>query len=397
MNNVALIEDFFQKHILKLFLLIAATTILLAIENYNDYHAYKIGDWLINYQAGFIRRGFFGEFIFILHEASSIDLGVILIFFQIITYLLIFFLIFRLIEFNKDYFSYSLVLISPFFLLFHIADYQGGFRKEILYFLLLSYLVYLSHLNKESFTKMFYFSILIFPILILTHEMLALYLPYLLIAYFMMNKINYINSFRIGVMLIPSAIAFLYAVSYEPNPVQINEMISKINAIYPVEPSGILWLDKNLYQALEYTNKMIRDDYYIFYFFLLLIVTFSLIPLKNKIKLIFKENINIFLFIVMISGTIILSLVAIDWGRFIYIHLFSLILLTLINKDDISHKKCDSFSNYVNNISLVKCKIIYFSYAFLWYFPHMHPLKGVTRPLRSLEGILAPYLKLFFT
>ena len=137
MNNVVLIEDFFRRHVLKLFLLVAATTILLAIENYNEYHAYKIGDWLINYQAGFIRRGFFGEFLFILHDISRINLGVLLIFFQIIIYLLIFFLIYKLIRMDNNYFNYSFVLISPFFLFFHIADYQAGFRKEILYFLLL--------------------------------------------------------------------------------------------------------------------------------------------------------------------------------------------------------------------------------------------------------------------
>jgi hypothetical protein len=395
MNNVALIEDFFRRHTLKLFLLIGITTILLAIDNYHDYHAYKIGDWLINYQVGFIRRGFFGEFVFILHEISGFDLGIILIFFQVVTYLLVFTLIYKLIKINDAYFNYSLVLISPFFLFFHIADYQAGFRKEILYFLLLSYLIYLSHFNKEFFTKMFYLSVLLFPLLILTHEMLALYLPYLLIAYFMMNKINYINSLKIALVLVPSAIAFLFAVSYEPNSVQINEMVSIISAIYPVEPSGILWLDKNLYQAFEYTSQTIRNDYYIFYLFLLLLMTFSLIPLKNKIKIIFHENINIFLFIIMMIGTVVLSLVAIDWGRFIYIHVFSLILLTLINKKNVKSNEDKFFTSYLNSISLFKSKIIYFSYACLWYFPHIHPLKGVTRPFRIFEGIIAPYLKIF--
>ena len=113
-------------------------------------------------------------------------------------------------------------------------------------------------------------------------------------------------------------------------------------------------------------------------------------------KLIFHENINIFLFTIMILGTIILSLVAIDWGRFIYIHVFSLILITLLKKENVETNKYNFFADYMNAISLLKCKIIYFSYAFLWYFPHIHPLKGITRPFRNVEGILAPYLKIFF-
>ena len=94
-------------------------------------------------------------------------------------------------------------------------------------------------------------------------------------------------------------------------------------------------------------------------------------------------------------GTVVLSLVAIDWGRFIYIHVFSLILLTLINKKNVKSNEDKFFTSYLNSISLFKSKIIYFSYACLWYFPHIHPLKGVTRPFRIFEGIIAPYLKIF--
>lgn len=395
MSNTVTIANYFNKHLVKIFLLVAFTTIALAVENYRDYHAYKIGDWLINYQAGFIRRGFFGEFVFTLYEISNIDIGLILIFFQIIVYMLIFILLYKLLRLNKNYFDYSLILISPFFLFFHITDYQAGFRKEILYFLLLAYLIYLSHVNKRDFEKLFYLSILIYPLLILTHEMLALFMPYLLIAYFTINKINYNNFIKITVMLLPSVIAFFYAVTYEPDSIQINKMISVINTVYPIEPSGILWLEKDLYQAYEYTSDTIRRDFYIFYIILLAIMSVALIPLKNKLKIIFQENINIFLLVTMVAGTIVLSLVAIDWGRFIYIHVMSLVLLTLINRENIKNSECGFYKRYLNNISLFKCNLIYFSYAFLWYFPHIHPLKGITRPFRLIEGIIAPYLKLF--
>jgi hypothetical protein len=225
--------------------------------------------------------------------------------------------------------------------------------------------------------------------------MLALFMPYLLIAYFTINKINYSNFIKISVMLLPSVIAFFYAVTYEPNSIQINKMISVINTVYPIEPSGILWLEKDLYQAYEYTSGIIRRDFYIFYIILLAIISVAFIPLKNKLKIIFQENINVFLLITMVVGTIVLSLVAIDWGRFIYIHVMSLVLLTLINKENIKNSDCISYKGYLDKISLFKCKLIYFSYAFLWYFPHMHPLKGMTRPFRLIEGLLAPYLKLF--
>ena len=247
--------------------MLSITTVLLAVDNYRDYHAYKIGDWLINYQAGFIRRGFFGELVYLIHSFVNIDLGLILIILQISIYITIFYLIYKLLILNNDYLSYSLIIISPFFLFFHVTDYQGGFRKEILYFLVLSYLVYQSHKDRDKFKIIFYFILAVYPFLILTHEMLALFLPYLLIVYFLVDKFNYIKLFKISLITVPSIIAFIYSVTYVPDKVQINNMIDIINISYTVQPSGILWLEKDIFDAIDYTNKTIFEDYYIFYIF----------------------------------------------------------------------------------------------------------------------------------
>ena len=42
-------------------------------------------------------------------------------------------------------------------------------------------------------------------------------------------------------------------------------MIDIINIV--IEPSGILWLEKDIFDAIDYTNKTIFEDYYIFYIF----------------------------------------------------------------------------------------------------------------------------------
>ena len=98
----------------------------------------------------------------------------------------------------------------------------------------------------------------------------------------------------------------------------------------------------------------------------------------------------------MLIGTVALSMVAIDWGRFIYIHIFSIVLITLIKSKDINREKNSTYIDFINRISSWQCKVIYFSYALLWYFPHVHPLKGVTRPFRLIEGAFSPYLKIIF-
>ena len=51
-------------------------------------NAYIAGDWLINYQGGFIRRGFFGEIIFFVTSNFNIPILILVFFFSSFFFLL---------------------------------------------------------------------------------------------------------------------------------------------------------------------------------------------------------------------------------------------------------------------------------------------------------------------
>ena len=55
---------------------------------------YITADWLINYQGGFVRRGFIGEILFQLNNFLKIDILHLVFFLNLITILIFFFLIY---------------------------------------------------------------------------------------------------------------------------------------------------------------------------------------------------------------------------------------------------------------------------------------------------------------
>ena len=47
----------------------------------SENNVYQFGDWLMNYQGGFVRRGFFGEIFFRIYEITNISPPLIILIF----------------------------------------------------------------------------------------------------------------------------------------------------------------------------------------------------------------------------------------------------------------------------------------------------------------------------
>ena len=142
-------------------------------------NAYIAGDWLINYQGGFVRRGFFGEIIFLIANYFKISI-------LLITYLAssFFFFAFIIIYYQciKKYLTSKFLLIYLFLpstLLFTFFDPLAIGRKESLVLLFIS--LYTFFLTHNLISKFYIQLILSFLILIttLTHEIMFFFVPYL--------------------------------------------------------------------------------------------------------------------------------------------------------------------------------------------------------------------------
>ena len=139
-------------------------------------NGYILGDWLVNYNGGFVRRGLLGHFLFNFSKLFNVSIIHLIYFFSSFVYISSIILLYKII---KDKLSNNVVLLFIFLpstLLFNFFDPLTVGRKEILVFLL--FLIYFITLEKNNFIiKIIIFFLSI--IFLFTHEILFFHLPYI--------------------------------------------------------------------------------------------------------------------------------------------------------------------------------------------------------------------------
>ena len=76
-------------------------------------NGYILGDWLINYEGGFSRRGFLGELILYLKSFINLDIINLTFVIVIIFYLIFIYLLVKLISRSNINFLIALFIFSP--------------------------------------------------------------------------------------------------------------------------------------------------------------------------------------------------------------------------------------------------------------------------------------------
>jgi len=95
-------------------ILVFLDTVRLALVGLRENHAWKVGDWLINYQGGFVRRGLIGEFILSISSWSGFEPALFVVILQSLCYLIFFFFALLLLRQQKSLQLYVLLIFSPF-------------------------------------------------------------------------------------------------------------------------------------------------------------------------------------------------------------------------------------------------------------------------------------------
>ena len=95
-----------------------------------------IAEWLINYQGGFVRRGFLGEFVYQISLFFKLNLRFVFLILQIFLYLTYYYLIYRLLTNISYNYLIFVTIFSPLFILFPIAELEALGRKEVILFII---------------------------------------------------------------------------------------------------------------------------------------------------------------------------------------------------------------------------------------------------------------------
>ena len=90
-----------KKHLYYLIILLLITffvTSLNIIQFFFERASFQYSDWLINYQAGFVRRGLIGEIFFQISNLSKLRLDFLILFFVLSLYVIFYLNFFKIIK-----------------------------------------------------------------------------------------------------------------------------------------------------------------------------------------------------------------------------------------------------------------------------------------------------------
>lgn len=385
------IEGLLQKYLKNYFIVIFITTITGAFYGYLINHQWKMADWLINYQGGMVRRGLLGEVVYRLSSITSINPGIYILVLQILFYGFFLFFSYLLLKKQKNLLPYALLIVSPFIFSFQINDLVGGFRKEIIYIAILSSIAWLAHVKEPKvFEKYFYVMLLLYPAVILTHEMLAIFLPYLLVVYISVVELNKKKIILLLLLLLLNIFSFLAAMHYSGNAEQIQVILNSLSqANYTVGSGAITWLDQDAAFGINKVKAEFVSNSYIFYLLSIAFASIAFIPLHKKVSDIIKNKLALLLVMTSMLGSIGLFLVAVDWGRFIYIHLISIFFLLFLPTPN----KEIGYTWFLKSFTKKKLIIFFVAYSCLWSIPHAGSVLKKTFRQPNFISYLVPYFK----
>ncbi len=349
-----------------------------------DCHAYIIADWLINFQAGFVRRGLGGQVILFFSDLIDIPANFVVMSIQITFYLAYMFLLFFLMKKKEINIWFIILLLSPGTLLFPIWDVAGLGRKEIILFVIFG--LYILCLNKGMLKSTFFITTFSILLLIATffHELTFFYTPYFLLAGYIKAATNkqpfHLKKYSFVILGSLLAMIPIYFYGKSINSTVLCEGLLQRGLDHKV-CEGVL-------EGIEYSipyvlNEAQKANYFWSYGIALLlglIPFIGLVKCAEKMKTGVKKFLLVFLFLFLFSTP--LFLLAFDWGRWINIH-FTMLLFTstLLLKDKLNESEWNnkiielprlwkSETPFFKASSNVLILIICFCYVYFWQMRH---------------------------
>lgn len=300
---------------LLIFITAAYALIFTLIHNLKS-DGYILGDWLVNYQdGGFKRRGLSGSFFFLMQDMTGIRLNFLVYFFQVLIISLFFYYYFKLIQYKEATFLYLSLLLSSigFVGLFNCVDYVG--KKEFIVFFLFSYFMFLLDQNKLTKNKEYIICIGLFTAMFF-HEIILFFIPYFLIAlYLKTQKFEFKRYLKyIMAALLPALLIIL-----------LGKEINEGQSLQILRERGVVLTRGIFFWNIDERQYIIEHfEEYKWYFVSLglsvLHIAFYLKYLNNR------KVISILLFLAFVFSLPLFYL-AIDWGRWMYIHMIFIIVL----------------------------------------------------------------------
>ena len=333
-------------------------------------NGYILGDWILNYNGGFVRRGLIGHLFFNISKTFNISIINITYVFSSFIYISSLFLFYRILKKNTSNILILIFIFLPSTFLFVFFDPLTAGRKEIL--ILFFFLIYFLNLKNNNF----YYKIFIFilsVIIMLTHEILFFQLPYLFVLrYLYIKKINNdptkLKNYSLEILIFTTGLILFFLIfkfSNLHNNDALCNSLTEIGLSTNVCYGTINDFGRNSKMFYALWSYFFDRNYFINYsiYTLLTLLPLTYIYLNSKNKPFGKKIFGIAFFCFLFS---ILFIVRVnDWGRYLNLSflLQFLICLSFVELGNDNKKINFKLNKYVKVLALI-------AYLTSWHMPH---------------------------
>ena len=359
------------------FVYVSIATFLGGVLSLRTMNSYVVSEWLLNYQGGFVRRGLAGQLLLTLAHTLHVPVVRLAPIIPLSCYAVIIFSIYKLVRDLQPRFWLAACLVSPAFISFQIFHLNAGYRKELVFLAILTALA--SHLHRFSRRPILLCGALCvaLPAAVLSSEIAVFYMPYV-VAILMLSYKN-VKSVVI-ICLLPLLFATLAAAVSARHPGDAKAAYQICESLgYPVTsntPSVCTdgaagFLMKTAADAHAHTLSDMSTYHYwrVFPLFGL----FALVPLVGLSLTSAVHRTSLFTVwaagLVSLLCSFVLFAYAVDWGRWISIHIMCLTVL-LIVASKVSFPDYALFNSPVVTLKPSPSKVILLAvYGLCWALP----------------------------
>lgn len=308
---------------------------------------WTVGDWLINYRGGLVRRGLLGEVIYWFSKSSFLSPAFFVIACQTFFYGIFFYYSYLLLKTQQSLVPFLFLIFSPFLFLFQIVGPGGGYRKEIIFFALFSFLAYSFRCKPEKFKTRFLASLCLYPALGFSHELISLLIFYPLALLFIEKRylnFNPVEKLLISLSLFLNFAVFVFSILFPGDEGAQQKIIASLRSLgyIPGQPGAIDFLAVSFSNHWKTLNlDFYKSNYYLYGIYLVLICL-AFYPLKERILALLKNKRALNLVLTNFFIFIPVFIFSVDWGRWFYVHAVALFILSsLINPTKEELKQVD--------------------------------------------------------
>ena len=329
-----------------------------------------LGDWLIDYSAGFTRRGLIGEAVRQLEVGLGVDRILVTTALQVSILIALMSLVGVLVFSHQRGLTTVLLVASPAFVLFFLNP-LGTMRKEILLWLVFAAVLVWSRSKRPSAGKVIPWVVAgAFPLLVFIHEAMLFYAGFVAVMLWLLvtdgtvHKIQALWAGAVGVVL--TAVAGLMSLFWPTRPNVGAGMCANLVASGYRDAlcsGAIRFLDQDAaFSVTRVVDAVTTGNYQGVY---LPVILFSSLPFF----FVRWSRPMAFGLAASIAMTIPLFVVAIDWGRWIVISVW-LVTLLVLRFDGTKHITVLPVHKTKRRLFGLASPVGAIAFATLWSVPH---------------------------